>query len=111
MTATELMLSAFAKAEDPNSGGRQMPGHFGQKKNRIVTGSSPVTTQVPHAVGIALSWKNGRKRFCCFVTFGEGSSNQGDFHEGANFAGVHKFRLFLCVKIINMLFLFRLKSN
>lgn len=59
MTAKELMLSAFAKAEDPNSGGRQMPGHFGQKKNRIVTGSSPVTTQVPHAVGVALGegWK------------------------------------------------------
>src|SRR3954453_1144287 len=55
MTAKELMLSNFAKAEDPNSGGRQMPGHFGQKKNRIVTGSSPVTTQVPHAVGIALA--------------------------------------------------------
>ncbi|MFH4268104.1 3-methyl-2-oxobutanoate dehydrogenase subunit alpha, partial [Acinetobacter baumannii] len=32
MTAKELMLSAFAKAGDPNSGGRQMPGHFGQKK-------------------------------------------------------------------------------
>lgn len=32
MTAQDLMLSAFAKAEDPNSGGRQMPGHFGQKK-------------------------------------------------------------------------------
>ncbi len=34
-----------------------------QKKNRIVTGSSPVTTQVPHAVGIALAWKNGEERF------------------------------------------------
>ena len=34
MTAKDLMLSGFAKAEDPNSGGRQMPGHFGQKKNR-----------------------------------------------------------------------------
>jgi len=32
MTVKELMLSAFAKAEDPNSGGRQMPGHFGQKE-------------------------------------------------------------------------------
>ena len=76
------MLSAFAKAEDPNSGGRQMPGHFGQKKNRIVTGSSPVTTQVPHAVGVALAAKMEKKDFITFVTFGEGSSNQGDFHEG-----------------------------
>ncbi|KMJ59989.1 2-oxoisovalerate dehydrogenase [Bacillus sp. LL01] len=97
MTATELMLSGFAKAEDPNSGGRQMPGHFGQKKNRIVTGSSPVTTQVPHAVGVALAGRLEGKDLCTFVTFGEGSSNQGDFHEGANYAAVHKLPvIFMC---------------
>lgn len=97
MTPKEIMLSGFAKAEDPNSGGRQMPGHFGQKKNRIVTGSSPVTTQVPHAVGVALAGKIEKKDFVTFVSFGEGSSNQGDFHEGANFAGVHKLPvIFLC---------------
>lgn len=97
MTAKELMLSGFAKGEDPNSGGRQMPGHFGQKKNRIVTGSSPVTTQVPHAVGIALAGRMEGNDFVTFVTFGEGSSNQGDFHEGANFAGVHKLPvIFMC---------------
>ncbi|OES44416.1 thiamine pyrophosphate-dependent dehydrogenase E1 component subunit alpha [Domibacillus iocasae] len=97
MTVKDLMLAAFAKAEDPNSGGRQMPGHFGQKKNRIVTGSSPVTTQVPHAVGIALAAKMDQKPIVSLVTFGEGSSNQGDFHEGANFAGVHKLPvLFMC---------------
>ncbi|KMY43829.1 2-oxoisovalerate dehydrogenase [Bacillus sp. FJAT-27916] len=95
MTAKQLMLSGFAKAEDPNSGGRQMPGHFGQKENRIVTGSSPVTTQVPHAVGIALAGKMQNKDLVTFVTFGEGSSNQGDFHEGANFAGVHKLPVIL----------------
>ncbi|MFD2214101.1 thiamine pyrophosphate-dependent dehydrogenase E1 component subunit alpha [Metabacillus endolithicus] len=97
MTTKELMLSAFAKAEDPNSGGRQMPGHFGQKKNRIVTGSSPVTTQVPHAVGVALAGRMQKKDLVTFVTFGEGSSNQGDFHEGANFAAVHKLPvIFMC---------------
>lgn len=90
MTLKELMLSLFAKAEDPNSGGRQMPGHFGHKRLRIVTGSSPVTTQVPHAVGIALAAKMKKQDHVSFVTFGEGSSNQGDFHEGCNFAGVHK---------------------
>lgn len=95
MTPKQLMLSGFAKQEDPNSGGRQMPGHFGQKENRIVTGSSPVTTQVPHAVGIALAGKMQNKDLVTFVTFGEGSSNQGDFHEGANFAGVHKLPVIL----------------
>ena len=98
MTARDLMLSAFAKAQDPNSGGRQMPGHFGQKKNRILTGSSPVTTQVPHAVGVALAGKMQRKDFLTFVTLGEGSSNQGDFHEGANFAGVHKLPVIIMVE-------------
>ncbi|MCA1030665.1 thiamine pyrophosphate-dependent dehydrogenase E1 component subunit alpha [Bacillus timonensis] len=97
MTARELMLSGFAKAEDPNSGGRQMPGHFGQKKNRIVTGSSPVTTQVPHAVGVALGGRMAGEDLVTFVTFGEGSSNQGDFHEGANYAAVHKLPvIFMC---------------
>lgn len=95
MTIKELLLSVFAKAEDPNSGGRQMPGHFGCKRLRIVTGSSPVTTQVPHAVGIALAAKMRNQSLVSFVTFGEGSSNQGDFHEGCNFAGVHKLPVIL----------------
>lgn len=98
MTPKELMLSAFAKAEDPNSGGRQMPGHFGQKKNRILTGSSPVTTQVPHAVGVALAGKMEKKNFVSFVTLGEGSTNQGDFHEGLNFAGVHRLPVITMVE-------------
>jgi len=95
MTLRELMLSVFAKAEDPNSGGRQMPGHFGSKRLRIVTGSSPVTTQVPHAVGIAYAAKLRKQPVVSFVTFGDGSSNQGDFHEGCNFAGVHKLPVIL----------------
>ncbi|WP_018923888.1 thiamine pyrophosphate-dependent enzyme [Salsuginibacillus kocurii] len=97
MTIRDIMMSSFAKAEDPNSAGRQMPGHFGQRKNRIVTGSSPVTTQVPHAVGIALAGKMQKESFVTLTTFGEGSSNQGDFHEGANFAGVHNLPvIFMC---------------
>ncbi|CAG7612252.1 2-oxoisovalerate dehydrogenase subunit alpha [Paenibacillus solanacearum] len=95
MTMRELMLSVFAKAEDPNSGGRQMPGHFSHRKLNIVTGSSPVTTQVPHAAGFALAAKMKKQEFVSFVTFGDGSSNQGDFHEGCNFAGVHKLPVIL----------------
>ncbi|MDK8179368.1 thiamine pyrophosphate-dependent dehydrogenase E1 component subunit alpha [Paenibacillus sp. UMB4589-SE434] len=90
LTVKDLLLASFAKAEDISSGGRQMPAHFGAKRHRIVTGSSPVTTQVPHAVGIALAAKMRKQDIVSFVTFGEGSSNQGDFHEGCNFAGVHK---------------------
>ncbi len=98
MTPRDLLLSAFAKAEDPNSGGRQMPGHFGSKKLKMVTGSSPVTTQLPHAVGIALASKIKDENFVTFTTLGEGSSNQGDFHESLNFAGVHKLPVIFMVE-------------
>ncbi|WP_066193065.1 thiamine pyrophosphate-dependent dehydrogenase E1 component subunit alpha [Gracilibacillus timonensis] len=98
MTTREVFLQAYGKAEDPNSGGRQMPGHYGQKKNRIITGSSPVTTQVPHAAGFALASKMERKSAVSFVTLGEGSSNQGDFHEGLNFAAVHKLPMIVMVE-------------
>ncbi|WP_176222297.1 thiamine pyrophosphate-dependent dehydrogenase E1 component subunit alpha [Tuberibacillus sp. Marseille-P3662] len=97
MSTQDIMLSGFAKAEDPNSAGRQMPGHFGQKKNRIMTQSSPVTTQVAHAVGAALGGRMRGEDIVALTTFGEGSSNQGDFHESANFAGVHQLPvIFMC---------------
>jgi 2-oxoisovalerate dehydrogenase E1 component alpha subunit len=97
MTAKDLMMSGFAKTEDPNSGGRQMPGHFGSRKRRILTQSSPVATQIPHAVGVALGAQMDGEEIVSLVTFGEGSSNQGDFHEAANFAGVHKLPvIFMC---------------
>ncbi|WP_409340775.1 thiamine pyrophosphate-dependent dehydrogenase E1 component subunit alpha [Paenibacillus sp. MBLB4367] len=97
MTTRELMLSVFAKAEDPNSGGRQMPGHFGCKRLNVVTGSSPVSTQVAHAAGVALSMKRKGENRVAFVTFGEGASNQGDVHESFNFAAIHKLPvIFMC---------------
>ncbi|SFP24100.1 thiamine pyrophosphate-dependent dehydrogenase E1 component subunit alpha [Salibacterium halotolerans] len=97
MTPVDLMMQGFAKAPDPNSGGRQMPGHFGQKENRIVSGSSPVTTQLPHAAGFGLAAKMEKKDFVTLVSFGEGSASQGDFHEGANFAGIHNLPvIFFC---------------
>lgn len=98
MTPKEVMLSNFAKQSDPNSAGRQMPGHYGQKKNRIITGSSPVTTQVPHAVGFALAARLKKEDFVTLVVLGDGSTNQGDFHEGLNFAGVHQLPVITLVQ-------------
>lgn len=98
MTAKDMLLGGFAKAEDPSSGGRQMPSHFSDRKNRIVTGSSPVTTQIPHAVGIALTLKMKKTDYVAFTSLGEGSTNQGDFHEGLNFAGVHKLPVIVMVQ-------------
>ncbi|CAB3392854.1 branched-chain alpha-keto acid dehydrogenase E1 subunit [Kyrpidia spormannii] len=96
-TPRDLLLAAHAKAEDPNSGGRQMPNHFGSRKHRIVSGSSPVSTQIPHAAGIALAARMRGDDVVTYVSFGEGSSNQGDFHEGLNFAAVHRLPVvFFC---------------
>lgn len=97
-SAKDQMLSAFAKKEDPNSGGRQMPGHYGDRRFRILTGSSPVTTQVLHAVGIAYAGKLEKKDHVVLTSCGEGSSNQGDWHEACNFAGVHKLPVIFMVE-------------
>ena len=111
MTAKELMLSAFAKAGDPNSGGRQMPGHFGQKKNRIVTGSSPVTTQVPHAVGIALAGKMEKKDLVRLLHLEKVLQTKVTSMKGQTLLVYTNYLLFSCVKITNMQSLFRLKNN
>jgi 2-oxoisovalerate dehydrogenase E1 component alpha subunit len=51
MTPYEIFLGLFAKAEDPSSGGRQMPSHWGSRRLGIISHSSPIATQVPHAAG------------------------------------------------------------
>jgi 2-oxoisovalerate dehydrogenase E1 component alpha subunit len=89
MTPRHLMLSMFGKAEDPSSGGRQMPSHFGYAPSRIVSGSSPVATQMPQAAGIAFAAQLRGFDEVVIVTLGEGSTSQGDFHEALNWAGIH----------------------
>src|SRR3546814_16380787 len=53
MTPRDILLGLFARAGDPSSGGRQMPGHYGHPGVKILSTSSPVGTQFPHAAGIA----------------------------------------------------------
>jgi len=97
MTARDQMLSFFARREDPNSGGRQMPGHFGSRRLHIVTGGSPVATQLLHAAGVALASKQRKEDAVTAVYFGEGSTSQGDTHEAMNFAAIHKLAVvFVC---------------
>jgi 2-oxoisovalerate dehydrogenase E1 component subunit alpha len=90
MSARDIMTAQYATASDPSSGGRQMPGHYGSREHNLVSVSSPVATQLLHAVGIALAAKIRKTGQVAMTSMGEGSSNQGDVHEGLNFAAIHK---------------------
>jgi 2-oxoisovalerate dehydrogenase E1 component alpha subunit len=97
MTAYEVFLGVFAKADDPSSGGRQMPAHWGSRRLGIITGSSPIATQVPHAAGIAYAAKYRGEDAVVGCWFGDGATSEGDWHEGLNFAGVHRLPVvFVC---------------
>jgi 2-oxoisovalerate dehydrogenase E1 component alpha subunit len=97
MTAEDIITAHLAKGDDVSSGGRQMPGHYGGARYNIVSVSSPVGTQVLHAVGLAMgAWVKGEDSVA-ITYFGEGTSNQGEVHEAMNFAGVHKLPvIFVC---------------
>ncbi len=95
-TPREFMLALFGRAGETTSGARQMPSHWSSKRLNIVSGSSPVATQVPQAAGIALACKLQGEDRIALTTLGEGSTSQGDFYEGLNWAGVHKLPL-VCI--------------
>jgi 2-oxoisovalerate dehydrogenase E1 component alpha subunit len=96
LTPLEFMFSVFARRNDPSSGARQMPSHFGLWRARIVTTSSVVATQVVHAAGIAYAAKARGLDEVTVTCVGEGSTSKGDWHEGLNFAGVHRLP-FICI--------------
>jgi 2-oxoisovalerate dehydrogenase E1 component alpha subunit len=98
-TPRHIMLSLFARAEEPNSGGRQMPGHYGFAKSHVLTTGSPVGTQFLHAVGVGLANKLMRNnREVCAVFGGEGSTSEGDWHEAMNFAAIHKLPVLFIIE-------------
>ena len=98
MSPRDIMTAQYATANDPSSGGRQMPGHYGSHVHNILSVSSPVATQLLHAVGIALAAKIRKTGQVAMTSMGEGSSNQGDVHEGLNFAAIHKLPFIFVVE-------------
>ena len=90
MTPRDVFLGVFGKRDDPSSSGRQMPAHWGSRRLGIVTGSSPIATQIPHAAGIAYAITYRGEDAVVGCWFGDGATSEGDWHEGLNFSGIHR---------------------
>jgi 2-oxoisovalerate dehydrogenase E1 component subunit alpha len=89
MSPYDVLLGLFAKAGDPNSGGRQMPCHWSWPEARVVTRSSVIAANLPHAAGVAYASKLRGLKEVSICYFGEGATSEGDFHEALNFASIH----------------------
>ena len=109
VTPLEMLLAAVGSKDDPASGGRQMPSHWGHTTFNIVSGSSPTGTQVLQAVGCAEAGviysrvpqiPDRASRFkddeITYVSLGEGATSEGEFWEALNTT---------CIKQLPVLFL------
>jgi 2-oxoisovalerate dehydrogenase E1 component len=111
MTPLEMLLSAVGAKDDPNSGGRQMPSHWGHRKLNIPSQSSPTGTQALQAVGCAEAGQmferitgipdresHYRRDEITYMSIGDGSTSEGEFWESLNTACNRKLPLVILVE-------------
>lgn len=98
VTAKEIFLQQFAKADDPASGGRQLPMHWGHPNINLPSQSSPTGTQFLQAVGVALANKRMGNDAITYVSSGEGTTSQGEFHEAVNWASRDKLPVLFVIE-------------
>jgi len=111
VTPLEMLLAAVGAKDDPASGGRQMPSHWGHTAYNIVSGSSPTGTQVLQAVGAAEASviysrvqqiPDRASRFnedeLTYVSLGEGATSEGEFWEALNATCVRQLPILFLVE-------------
>jgi 2-oxoisovalerate dehydrogenase E1 component len=94
----QLFGSFLAREVAHHSGGRMMPEHFSHKALRIPCQSSCVGSQFLQAVGVAKSIQLLNRNEVVYVSGGDGSTSQGDFHEALNFACIHKLPVIFVIQ-------------
>lgn len=94
----ELMGTSLGRATLNHSSGRMMPEHFADPDLRLICQSSVVGSQFLHAVGVAKSIQLKGLDEVVYVSGGEGSTSQGDFHEALNFSCLHKLPVIFVIQ-------------
>src|ERR1700737_4000244 len=119
-TPYEMLLQGVGAAEDPSSGGRQMPSHWGYKNLNVVTGSSPTGSQILHAVGCAevgrylAAHPDAAKRAegdyrqykdvtfygdeVTYTSLGDGTTSEGEFWEALNTSSNNRLPIIFLVE-------------
>jgi 2-oxoisovalerate dehydrogenase E1 component alpha subunit len=98
MTPREFALGLMGKRGEPSSGARQMPSHWSLRRANVVSHSSPVATQTPHAAGIGFAIKMRGDDAVVLTTLGEGSTSQGEWYEAVNWAAIHQLPVIFMVE-------------
>ena len=100
VTPYEMLLQAVGAADDPASGGRQMPSHWGHPQLHIVSSSSPTGTQFLQAVGCAEAnrYLEPDSGDITLVAGGDGATSEGEFWESLNAACLMRLPLVFLIE-------------